>query len=97
MSVYVDNYMGFKIRNMKMCHMLSKDLNALHAMADKIGLNKKYFQTGAGVTPHYDICQAKRTLAIKNGATECDRRKVVEIIVHWRGVSELKALSHQDP
>lgn len=88
MSVYVDSYMGFKIRNMKMCHMLSKDIKQLHAMADAIGIDRKYFQTGVGVTPHYDICQAKRILAIKNGALECDRRKVVEIIVYWRGVAE---------
>ncbi len=81
MSVYVDN-MKAKYRNMIMCHMLADTLEELHEMADKIGINRKWFQNHS--TPHYDICLAKKKLALQNGAIECDRKKVVELIRRFR-------------
>ena len=69
---------------MIMCHMMSKDLDALHAMADKIGIKRQWFQNKPGGTPHYDICKSKRKLAVQNGAIECGREKIVEIIRHFR-------------
>lgn len=81
MAVYVD-----KARNplgrMKMSHMLADSLDELHAMADRIGLKRAWFQRGS--TPHYDVCQAKRKLAIAAGAIEIDRRQTVELIRRWR-------------
>ena len=52
---------------MIMCHMLADEVSELHAMADKIGIQRKWFQSDASI-PHYDICKAKRKLAIKYGA-----------------------------
>lgn len=69
---------------MIMCHMMSKDLNALHEMADKIGVARKWFQNKPGGTPHYDICKSKRALAIRYGAVESDRHGIVEVIRHFR-------------
>lgn len=77
MSVYVDRGVNAYGR-MKMCHMLADTLEELHAMADKLGLKREWFQSHS--TPHYDVCQAKRRLAISFGAIECDRHKVVELI-----------------
>jgi len=51
---------------MIMCHMLADTVDELHAMADKIGLKREWYQPKS--IPHYDVCQAKRRLAIKNGA-----------------------------
>jgi len=79
--VYVDGVKNAYGR-MKMCHMMADSLSELHAMASAIGLKREWFQEGS--TPHYDICQAKRRLAILHGAVEADRAKVVELIRHWR-------------
>lgn len=81
MSVYVDSG-KYKLGRMRMCHMLADTLPELHAMAEKLGLKKAWFQNQA--TPHYDICQSKRTLAIKLGAIEADRYLVVKLIREWR-------------
>lgn len=74
---------------MHMCHMLADTIEELHAMADKIGIQRKWYQTKN--TPHYDICKSKRELAIANGAVEIDREKVVEIIKKYR---KLKGNAH---
>ena len=78
MPVYVD-----KARNgygrMLMCHMVADTIEELHAMADTIGVKRKWFQGDASF-PHYDICQSKRALAIKNGATEIGRTELVAMI-----------------
>lgn len=70
-------------KRMMMCHMMSKDLNALHSMAEKIGIKRKWFQNKAGRTPHYDICKSKRALAIEYGAVETDRNGIMAIITHF--------------
>lgn len=82
MTVYVD-----KARNpygrMLMCHMVADSLEELHAMADAIGVARRWFQDKAS-SPHYDICQAKRRLAIENGAVEVSRRELVGILRRLR-------------
>jgi hypothetical protein len=69
MGVYVDSY-NIKFRNMIMVHMLADTVTELHDMADKIGINRKWFQDKPHDTPHYDICLTKKALAIKLGAIE---------------------------
>ncbi|WP_297813712.1 DUF4031 domain-containing protein [uncultured Methylophaga sp.] len=82
MSVYVDASI-YQYRRMVMCHMLADTEDELHAMADKIGIQRKWFQAKAS-TPHYDICKAKRDLAVQHGAVEVDRRQLVTIIRRLR-------------
>lgn len=65
-------------RRMKMCHMLADTLDELHAMADRIGVARRHFQTDSSA-PHYDICKSKRALAVKHGAVEIDRLKLCEL------------------
>jgi hypothetical protein len=64
-AVYVDNG-KIAYRGMKMCHMLADELDDLHATAGRLGLKRSWFQNHK--TPHYDICQAKRALALSYGA-----------------------------
>ncbi len=64
MTVYVDN-MRTAYRRMVMCHMLGDSEAELHAMADRIGIARRWYQGD-----HYDICQAKRALAVAAGAIE---------------------------
>lgn len=81
MSVYVDKQQN-EFRGMKMSHMMADSLSELHAMADSIGLMRRWFQPRS--TPHYDVCQSKRKLAIAKGAIEIDSIKTVELIRKWR-------------
>jgi hypothetical protein len=73
MSVYVDD-MAARFRRMVMCHMLADTDDELHAMADRIGVARRWHQGD-----HYDICLAKRALAIEAGAIEITQREAVEI------------------
>lgn len=82
----MDSYFA-RYRGMKMCHMVADSLDELHAMADRIGVARKWFQADAS-TPHYDVCKAKRALAVAAGAVEVDRRGLVEAI---RRMRELRA------
>lgn len=81
--VYVDHG-RIAYRRMLMCHMLADTLDELHEMADRIGIQRNWFQNER--TPHYDICQSKRVLAVQAGAVEIDRRKVAELIRFWREI-----------
>lgn len=67
-----------------MCHMLADTPRELHAMADRIGIQRKWYQWNAS-TPHYDICKSKRALAVTAGAIEVDRRGLAEVILKIRG------------
>lgn len=75
MSVYVDD-MRAPFGRMVMCHMIGDTPGELHAMAEKIGVARRWYQGD-----HYDICLAKRALAIGYGAVELTRmdlgRKVI--------------------
>ena len=59
-----------------MSHMIADSLEELHEMADKIGVARRWFQKDASF-PHYDVCKAKRELAIKLGAVPVDRNEFV--------------------
>lgn len=73
MSVYVDN-MATRFGRMLMCHMLADTEAELHAMADRIGVARRWHQGD-----HYDICLAKKALAIQAGAIAITQRQAVEI------------------
>ncbi len=75
MAVYVDRATN-PYRRMKMCHMIADTEVELHLMAHIIGVKRKWFQKDASF-PHYDICKAKRALAIENGAEEVNRKELV--------------------
>lgn len=88
MTVYVDD-MRARYGRMVMCHMLSDDSVAeLHAMADRIGVARRWFQGD-----HYDVCLSKRARAVEAGAVEVTTRDLVDMRkwgVRW-------ASDHQDP
>lgn len=75
-AVYVDAC-EWPFGRMMMCHMLADRPEDLHAMADKIGVARRWFQNAR--YPHYDICKSKRAMAVKFGAQQIDRRQFVEI------------------
>lgn len=56
------------------CHLWSEDLEELHRIAKRIGLNPRWFQNRPNF-PHYDLVPTKRELAIKAGAVPKDLRE----------------------
>ncbi len=75
-TVYVDEPI-WPFGRMMMCHMIADNLDSLNAMADRIGVARKWFQDKPG-HPHYDICKANRALAIKLGAVEITSQELVK-------------------
>lgn len=81
MVVYVDN-MRAPFGRMVMCHMWADSLDELLAMADRIGVHRKWIQGHPTLSfgkhrnaswVHFDIALSKRALAVKAGAIETDR------------------------
>lgn len=67
MAVYVD-LMKAPFLHMKMSHMVADSKDELLAMADKIGVQRKWIQDEDTPKEHFDISQSKRHLAIEAGA-----------------------------
>lgn len=80
MAVYVGT-MEWPYRHMIMFHLATDDptQEELHAMVDKIGVKRKWFQNKGQDAwyPHYDICKSKKALAIKHGAIEVNDRELI--------------------
>lgn len=95
MAVYVDN-MNFPVKMGKnrtyiFSHLVADTVEELHEMADKIGVQRKWFQSGPTKgADHYDITLSKKALAVKFGAIELDlntregKMKIVELNRKYR-------------
>ncbi len=79
MTVYVDK-MRAQFGRMVMCHMLADTDDELLAMADRIGVQRKWHQYPGTYRSHFDIALSKRALAVRAGAVEIDRYKLAEIL-----------------
>jgi len=66
MAVYVDQFPAGWGRWSGGGHMLASDLDELHALAQKIGLRRSWFQDKTFA--HYDLTASKRRLALVEGA-----------------------------
>lgn len=80
MAVYVDD-MNAPFGRMKMCHMLADSVDELHAMADTIGVARKWYQAPPKHSSHYDIALTKKGLALAAGA----------IPITWRQAGAMNA------
>lgn len=74
MTVYVDN-MRAKFGRMVMCHMIADTDEELHAMADRIGVSRRWWQAPPKHRSHYDIALSKRAAAVAAGAVEITWRQ----------------------
>lgn len=89
MTVYVDDMEAsftpthVSGRRYVMCHMMADTDEELLAMADKIGVNRKWIQRVPSGT-HFDIARTKRALAIKAGAEEITAREMAAYAWHRR-------------
>lgn len=75
MTVYVDD-MRAKYGRMVMCHMLADSDEELHAMAARIGVARRWWQSPEKTSgSHYDIALSKRAAAVAAGAVEITWRQ----------------------
>lgn len=77
--VYVDD-MRASYGRMIMAHMIADTEEELHAMADRIGVARKWFQGD-----HYDIALSKKRLALAAGAVQ----------ITWRQAAAMMALKRR--
>lgn len=78
MAVYVDD-MRAPLGRMVMCHMLADTTEELLAMADTIGVARKWIQYPGTHREHFDISLSKRAEAVKHGAVEITWRQTGQI------------------
>lgn len=83
MTVYVDN-MRARFGRMVMCHMIADTEDELHAMARRIGVKRRWYQGD-----HYDICLAKRAMAVQHGAVEVTMRELGCMAMRGRATGRL--------
>lgn len=95
MTVYVDD-MQASFGRMVMCHMIADTRAELDAMADRIGVARKWRQKSGKRGEHYDISQSKRALAVKHGAAEITWRECAEKCWERRGLEGMRAYFGQE-
>lgn len=78
MTVYVDGSRN-RLGRMVMSHMVADTDAELVAMADRIGVARRWHQGD-----HFDICQAKRVRAILAGAIVISSREAVLVRRRYR-------------
>lgn len=75
MTVYVDD-MRAGLGRMIMCHMIADSEDELHAMADHIGVARRWHQAPPKTRhSHYDVALSKRARALAAGAVSITARQ----------------------
>ena len=89
MSVYVDELHSYGKGPISLrhgsCHMAADILEELHAMADKIGIQRRWFQNDPR-HPHYDLAAKFRDKAVRAGAIEVSGRELLAVWIRHRRV-----------
>lgn len=89
MAVYVDD-MRAKYGQMVMCHMIADSDEELHAMADRIGVSRRWHQAPPKARhSHYDIALFKRAQAVGCGAVQITWRQAAAMIARRRQTGSL--------
>lgn len=78
MTVYVDD-MRARFKDRIMCHMIGDDEDELHAMAESIGIERRWYQGD-----HYDVDLPRRDLAVRAGAREITWRQAGAMVMLFR-------------
>lgn len=88
MAVYVDD-MRAPFGRLIMCHMVADSEEELLAMADRLGLDRRWHQHAGTFKSHFDIALSKRALAVAAGAIEITWRQCGEMTARRRTTGEL--------
>lgn len=76
MAVYVDD-MAAPFGRMVMCHMIADSHEELVAMADQLGVARRWIQDAGTWSEHFDIAKSKKTAALDAGARLIPARELV--------------------
>jgi hypothetical protein len=90
MVVYVDD-MRAPFRDMIMCHMIADDTEELMAMADAIGMDRKWIQRPGTPYEHFDLSEPRRASAIEQGAIAVTMRELGRMIQKRRRAAQAAA------
>ncbi len=89
MAVYVDD-VRHRFGRMIMCHMWADTADELHAMADRIGMARRWFQTPPKASwDHYDASLGMKAKALAAGAILTDRYGPSEHVAKLRGNTKM--------
>lgn len=92
MTVYVDD-VRHPYGRMVMCHMWADTPDELHAMADRIGVARRWFQHPPKASwEHYDISLSRKMLALCFGAVLTDRYGPLEHVARLEMASGAPAV-----
>lgn len=83
MTVYVDT-MRAPYRGMRMSHMVADSTAELLAMADRIGVARRWLQCAGTYREHFDVCESMRAAALRAGAVEISERELGAMLVRRR-------------
>ena len=83
MTVYVDD-MKAKFGRMIMCHMIADTEDELHAMAQQIGVARRWHQHRRSADSHYDVSLSMRAKAVALGAKEITWRELGTMVYERR-------------
>ena len=83
MTVYVDD-MAARHGRMIMFHMVADTDHELHAMAERLGIARRWFQGD-----HYDVSKGAREIAIQNGALSITFRQLGCMVANRRDTGSL--------
>lgn len=88
MTVYVDD-MRARFGRMVMCHMVADTTAELLAMADRIGVDRRWLQHAGAAGEHFDIALSKRAAAVAAGAMEITWKQCGALCALRRHTGEL--------
>ncbi|TAL72873.1 MAG: DUF4031 domain-containing protein [Burkholderiaceae bacterium] len=88
MTVFVDD-MRASFGRYVMCHMIADSDDELHAMADRIGVARRWHQSPPRHDSHYDIALSKRARATDAGAVEITWRECSAMTMRRRVTGDL--------
>lgn len=83
MAVYIDD-MQARYGRMIMCHMAADSPGELLAIAQKIGVSRRWLQHPGTWKEHFDVCLSKRARAVEFGAVPVSRKDYARFVTGRR-------------
>ena len=91
MTCYVDtvrSYPSAGLRYTRFCHLLADSPEELHAMADELGIPRRFYQDHPWRW-HHDLPEHLRARAVELGAQELTLREVGALLARRRAATEI--------
>ena len=83
MTVYVDDLRA-PFGRMKLSHMIADSREELDAMADRIGVARRWIQNAGTYREHYDVSMQAAQKAVLHGAQQVTQRELGSMLVSRR-------------